>query len=102
MAKYRSLEDRLFMMSVLTPEGCWVFLGYKCRDGYGSMKLDGKRQLAHRVSFAELKGEIPSGHDVDHQCKNRSCINPDHLVSKEWRQHRAETNAFAHQRTPPP
>jgi hypothetical protein len=35
--------------------------------------------LAHRVSYEIYKGAIPDGMQVDHLCRVRSCVNPDHL-----------------------
>ena len=34
---------------------------------------------AHRCSYEFLKGEIPNGLVIDHLCRVRNCINPDHL-----------------------
>ncbi|MEI6536747.1 MAG: HNH endonuclease signature motif containing protein, partial [Verrucomicrobiaceae bacterium] len=35
--------------------------------------------VAHRVSYQAFKGEIPRGFEIDHKCRCRSCVNPDHL-----------------------
>lgn len=60
-------------------KGCWVWNGYKTSHGYGSMKMAGRRDYAHRISFRYFKGEIPKELQIDHLCRNRLCINPDHL-----------------------
>jgi hypothetical protein len=58
---------------------CWNWTGYIDRQGYGKFRLDGKAQLAHRVSYTWLAGEIPDGLQIDHLCRNRRCVNPSHL-----------------------
>lgn len=58
--------------------GCWVWQGAK-RGGYGRVKLAGKTQEAHRVSYEFHIGHIPDGLVLDHLCRNRACINPAHL-----------------------
>lgn len=48
--------------------------------GYGAIKRNGKRLLAHRVSFEEFNGPIPDGFLVRHTCDVRECVNPEHLL----------------------
>jgi len=58
--------------------GCWIFKGSLQKDGYGSCNRNGQ-SLAHRAYYSILKGELLHGFELDHLCKNRSCVNPDHL-----------------------
>ena len=59
--------------------GCWLWTGYVHKTGYGSYTLKGKTRLAHRFSYEMYVGDIPEGHDLDHLCRVRCCVNPDHL-----------------------
>ena len=48
-------------------------------DGYAHFKIDGKVVRGHRYLYLLLKGSIPHGMELDHECRNRKCVNPDHL-----------------------
>jgi hypothetical protein len=58
---------------------CWLFAGYKNAAGYGECFVDGRKALAHRISYENFVGEIPDGMVIDHLCRVTCCINPDHL-----------------------
>lgn len=55
--------------------GCWLWIAALDRLGYGSFK----RTKAHRWAYEHFVGPIPAGRELDHLCRNRSCVNPDHL-----------------------
>lgn len=58
---------------------CWEWTGALDRTGYGAFKYLGKKINSHRFSYRHYKGEIPKGLDVDHRCRIRKCVNPEHL-----------------------
>ena len=66
----------------ISPEpnsGCWLWEGAQLPTGYGALNRHGKYHLAHRFSYQLSKGEIPVGLQLDHKCRQPSCVNPDHL-----------------------
>lgn len=60
---------------------CWEWIGTRYGNGYGQAAIgDGGRiNQAHRVVYEALVGPIPEGLELDHLCRNPSCVNPDHL-----------------------
>lgn len=60
--------------------GCWLWLGSTNGAGYGTLSGSrDKRLYAHRESYRLARGDIPAGLQLDHLCRNRLCVNPDHL-----------------------
>jgi hypothetical protein len=57
--------------------GCWIWQRAKDQNGYGMIGANGKR--AHRAYYEANKGPISEGMQLDHLCRNHSCVNPDHL-----------------------
>jgi hypothetical protein len=58
---------------------CWVWQLAKHHKGYGFAWYQGKHLLAHQFSYRVLRGEVPEGLQLDHLCRVRLCVNPDHL-----------------------
>lgn len=57
---------------------CWEWTRYR-EGGYGRLKRHGRHVLAHRFFYETCFGPVPAGLDLDHLCRNRWCVNPDHL-----------------------
>lgn len=58
---------------------CIRFQGYIDNKGYGVLYLDGQRVGAHRAAYHVFVGSVPQGLEIDHLCRNRSCVNAEHL-----------------------
>jgi hypothetical protein len=79
--KYRCkhvLEDR-FWDKVDKTQNCWLWLGHLNEDGYGKFKNGQKCVLAHRFALVLAGIVLKPDLEVDHLCRNRACVNPDHL-----------------------
>ena len=74
----KKLKDR-FWAKVEKGKGCWEWVGAIVPDGYGSFWVGDRNTSAHRVSYAIKHGGIPENATIDHLCRNRKCVNPDHL-----------------------
>jgi hypothetical protein len=59
--------------------GCWVWQRTTDASGYGQMRANRQTAYAHRVFWEREHGRIPGGLQLDHLCRNRRCVNPDHM-----------------------
>ena len=59
--------------------GCWIWDLGLSPLGYGRIFFQGKARFAHRVAYTLFKGAVPEGKELDHKCRIRCCVNPDHL-----------------------
>ena len=79
---FKSLEERFNNKVEILESGCWRWKGALADPGYGKIGLGGRETgeiLAHRYSYIKAKGFIWPGNEIDHLCRNRWCVNPDHL-----------------------
>jgi hypothetical protein len=77
-------DQRFDVKWVLDHEtGCHEWTASKDRYGYGRFGFNGKQPSAHRWAYERVNGTIPEGLVIDHLCRNRGCVNPDHLEAVE-------------------
>ena len=64
-------------------DDCMLWTGSLSSNGYARVvvKRNGKwtSSQLHRELYYVEKGDIPDGYVLDHLCRNRNCINTDHL-----------------------
>lgn len=74
-------------MSIVSPEhwvvdeatGCWNWIGTISSNGYGVAHIGRKTTSAHRAVYLVIIGSVARGLELDHLCRNRRCVNPNHL-----------------------
>ncbi len=91
---YTDLEVIRFLSHVeFDVSGCWLWVGYINKNGYGSSAHKGKTCLAHRLSYQMFYGPIPPKHDLHHRieepicCLGGNCVNWEHLLPLTKRSH---------------
>ena len=60
-------------------DGCHVWLAAKSVGGYGRFTINRESFYAHRLAYAMKHGSVDSSLVIDHTCRNRDCVNPDHM-----------------------
>lgn len=74
------LPDRFWNRVMPEPNsGCWIWIGGQSDNGYGAYWVKTTNVGAHRISYEAHKGPIEDGMHIDHLCRVRCCVNPDHL-----------------------
>lgn len=59
--------------------GCWLWGASSDWKGYGKFCVAKRNLMAHRWSYTMLVGDIPEGRQIDHLCRQKGCVRPDHL-----------------------
>lgn len=79
----KSIDDRFDDKWVIRENGCWEWIGGRDPHGYGRFTIgtlkSHKPFLAHKYAYERRYGPVPDGLELDHLCRNTSCVNPDHL-----------------------
>lgn len=58
---------------------CWNWPYAVSKDGYGLLSINKKTLSAYKWLFEELRGRVLEKMELDHLCRNRLCVNPEHL-----------------------
>lgn len=60
---------------------CWLYQGIINKNGYGFFHNSLNRVVyAHRYYYEQKYGLVKKNYHIHHKCKNRKCVNPEHLV----------------------
>lgn len=75
-----TLEERFAAKYTVDPAaGCWIWRAAKNEDGYGRIWVAGRNALAYKALYELRFGAVADGLELDHLCRNRACVNPEHL-----------------------
>ena len=72
-------EENFWNKVDVVPGCCWEWQGCRLPTGYGRVGIGNRGFYAHRVAFVLLTRQSIDGVEIDHLCRNRRCVNPDHL-----------------------
>lgn len=72
-----------FWSHVRFTETCWLWTLPLHRTGYAYFRVSGTKVLAHRWAYEFCVGTVPAGLNLDHLCRTRHCVRPDHMDAVE-------------------
>jgi hypothetical protein len=82
MPLMRDVHERFDEKVEVLPNGCHRWRASLLKTGYGRFRLPGSGSrtiMAHRFAYERVYGAVPDGLVLDHLCRNRWCVNPEHL-----------------------
>lgn len=85
MDRRARIEEKIRQNIYVCPiTGCHIWLGSTSGEtgrgaGYPRMSLDGGTVAVHRTRWINNNGAIPPRKQIDHKCRNRLCVNDEHL-----------------------
>ena len=80
MKKVRLSDEQVLLKASPCPNtGCWFWTEGDNGRGYGRISRNNKGHQAHRIFYELFKGPIPKGAELDHTCRVKFCVNPEHL-----------------------
>lgn len=71
---------RFITKFVIDLDGCWLWTACTNEKGYGRFSVgDNRLVYPHRLMYEVMIGPIPAHLEIDHTCRVRRCLRPDHL-----------------------
>ena len=78
--RQRKTQFERFVAKIAFTDTCWLWQGGRKTKYYGGFVLyQYSNMFAHRWAYLYWVGCIPKGLVIDHLCRVRMCVNPDHL-----------------------
>lgn len=77
--KDRRTPEQRFWAKVQKTDSCWLWQGARTPKGYGQFAPHRSHVYAHRYSYELENGPIADRMTVDHLCRVRNCVRPDHM-----------------------
>src|SRR5690606_12895586 len=78
-SKFPKKGDRYTVTDAGYDTPCWLWNRALTEQGYGQLRYQQRGYKAHRFYYEQKNGPVPEGLVLDHLCRNRRCVNPDHL-----------------------
>ena len=92
--------ERLESKIERNPDGHWYWTGHLTPKNAGSNSYGygiqrefvsagenlGRKRPAHVIVYLAYGGSVPDGYDLDHLCRIRHCVNPEHLEAVTHRE----------------
>ena len=85
VARRTRTPEQRFWDKVRKSDSCWEWTGF-LHNGYGRVRVGERMVAVHRFSYELSRGPIPEGLHIDHLCRNRACVRPDHLEAVTQRE----------------
>ena len=84
---------RFMRKVVVDPSGCWLWTA-STNGKYGTFGFGHHTVYAHRVSYQHYVGPMPEGYTIDHLCKVKLCVNPEHLEAVTYHENLRRADAW--------
>src|SRR5207248_10716734 len=99
MGRKLNCLENIFSRTIRDEEsGCLLFTEEVDKDGYPRISYQGKNRIGSAIVFELYYGGIPAGHEVDHRCHVRRCLEPTHLRTLTHRQNVIQIKAYVETR----